>query len=62
MQVRSNLPVVVLVVHWLACSSHGFVSRPVQTEEYKIGICCFSVKQAALRRKSKDYMVGLESG
>ena len=25
--------------------------------DYKIGICCFSVKQAALRRKSKDWSV-----
>ena len=25
-----------------------------QTKDYKIGICCFSAKHAALRRKSKD--------
>jgi len=29
-----------------------------QTKEYKIGMCCFSVKHAALRRKSKDWLVG----
>jgi hypothetical protein len=30
--------------------------RPCQTKEYKIGICCFSAKNAALRRKSKDWL------
>jgi hypothetical protein len=25
-----------------------------QTKDYEIGICCFSAKHAALRRKSKD--------
>ena len=24
------------------------------TKDYKVGICCFSVKHAALRRKGKD--------
>ena len=32
----------------------GFESRSGQTKDYKIGICLFSAKQAALRRKSKD--------
>ena len=32
----------------------GFEPRSNQTEDYKIGICCFSAKHAALRRKSKD--------
>ena len=30
--------------------------RSVQTKDYKIGICCFSTKKAALRRKSKDWL------
>ena len=34
----------------------GFESRSGQTKDYKIGICCFSVKHAALRRKSKDLL------
>ena len=34
----------------------GFQSRSGQTKDYKIGICCFSAKQAALRRKSKDWL------
>jgi hypothetical protein len=29
--------------------------RSVQTKDYKIGICCFSAKHVALRRKSKDW-------
>jgi hypothetical protein len=32
----------------------GFESRSDQTKDYKIGICCFSAKHAALRRKNKD--------
>ena len=27
-----------------------------QTKDYKIGICCFRAKHAALRRKSKDQL------
>jgi hypothetical protein len=27
-----------------------------QTKDYEIGICYFSAKQAALRRKSKDWL------
>ena len=32
----------------------GFEFRLVLIKDYRIGICCFSTKQAALRRKSKD--------
>ena len=34
----------------------GFESRLGQTKDYKIGICCFSAKHTALRRKSKDWL------
>jgi hypothetical protein len=34
----------------------GYDPRSDQTKEYKIGICCFSAKNASLRRKSKDWM------
>jgi hypothetical protein len=34
----------------------GFESRSGQTNNYKIGICCFSTKHAALRSKSKDWL------
>ena len=30
--------------------------RPGQTNDYKIGICCFSAKHGALKRKSKDWL------
>jgi hypothetical protein len=32
-----------------------FEPRSGQTKDYKIGICCFSAKYAALRRNSKDW-------
>ena len=32
----------------------GFEPRSDQTKDNKIGICCFSAKHVALRRKSKD--------
>ena len=34
----------------------GFELRSDQTKYYKIGICCFSAKHVALRRKSKDWL------
>jgi hypothetical protein len=35
---------------------HGFEPRSGQTNDYKIGICCFSAKHAALRIKGKDWL------
>ena len=32
----------------------GFESRLGQSKDYNIGICCFTAKDAALRRESKD--------
>ena len=32
-----------------------FEPRSGQIKNYKIGICCFSAKHAALRRKNKDW-------
>ena len=34
----------------------GFKPWSGQTKDYNIGICCFSAKHAALRRKSKDWL------
>ena len=34
----------------------GFDPRSGKTKDYLIGICCFSAKHAALRRKSKDWL------
>ena len=39
----------------------GIVIRLGQTKDNKIGICCFSAKHAALRRKSKDCLVRNEN-
>ena len=35
---------------------HGFERRSGPTNDYNIGICCFSVKYTALRRKNKDWL------
>jgi len=35
---------------------HGFESWSGQFKNYKIGICCFSAKHTASRRKSKDWL------
>ena len=47
------------MVNVLASSAinHGFKARSGQIKDYKIGICCFSAKHAALRRKNKDWLV-----
>jgi hypothetical protein len=34
----------------------GLELRSGQIKDYKISICCFSAKHAALRRKSKDWL------
>ena len=47
-----------VVVSVLASSAvdDGFEPRSGQSKDYKIGICCFSAKHTALRRKSKDWL------
>ena len=51
-----------IMVSVLASSAvdSGFEPRSGQTKDYKIGICRFSAKHTALKRKSR--LVGLESG
>ena len=46
------------MVNVLASSAvdRGFELPSGQTNDYKIGICCFSTKHAALRSKSKDWL------
>jgi len=34
----------------------GCGPRSGETKDYKIGICCFSAKHAALRKKRKDWL------
>jgi hypothetical protein len=38
----------------LSAVDRGFESWSGQTKDHRIGICCFSDKQAALRSKNKD--------
>ena len=45
---------VMLSVLASSVADRGFEPRSGQTKDYKIGICCFSAKHAALRRKNKD--------
>jgi hypothetical protein len=40
----------------LGAVDRGFECRSGQAKDYKISICCFSAKHAALRRKSKDWL------
>ena len=47
-----------VMVSVLASSAldRGFEPQSGQTKDYKLGICCFSAKHAALRRNSKDWL------
>jgi hypothetical protein len=36
--------------------NRGFEPRSGQTKDYAIGMCCFSVKHAALNRENKDWL------
>jgi hypothetical protein len=47
---------VIVVVLASSAVDRGFEPQSGQTKNYKIGICCFSAKQPALRRKSKDWL------
>ena len=53
---RSKTIDVCVMVNMLASSAvdRGFEPRLGQTKDYEIGICCFSAKHVALRKKSKD--------
>ena len=47
---------VMVIVLALSSADRGFKYRSGQAKEYKIGMCCFSAKHAALRRKSKEWL------
>jgi hypothetical protein len=47
----------VSMLAWSAVD-RGFEPRSDQTNDYKIGICFFSAKHAALSRKSKNWLSG----
>ena len=36
--------------------NRGFEPWSGQTKDYEIGMCCFSAKHAALRRKRKEWL------
>ena len=40
----------------LSAVDRGFEPQSGQTKDYKIGMCCFSAKHAALRRKRKYWL------
>ena len=46
---------VIVSVLALSAVDHEFEPRSVQTKDYKIGICCFSSKHGALRRRNNDW-------
>ena len=50
----NDLGGVMISVLDLDAVDYGFEPRSRQTKDYKIGICCFSAKHAAVRRKSKN--------
>jgi hypothetical protein len=43
----------------LGAVDYGFEPRSRQIKDYIIGICCFSAKHAALKRKSKSVWLGI---
>ena len=51
---RSRIGGVMVSVFASNVVDRGFEPRSGQTKDYELGICYFSDKHAALRRKSKD--------
>jgi hypothetical protein len=50
---RNRIGDVVVSVLAMSAVDRGFEPRSGQTKEYKIGICCFSAKHAALIKSSQ---------
>ena len=55
---RGKKCIVGVMISVLALSAVGLGLEPwsAQTKDYQIGICCFSAKHTALRRKNKDWL------
>ena len=53
---RNCIRGVMVSVLALSVVDRGLDPRSGQTKDYKIGICCFSAKHTALRRKNKDWL------
>jgi hypothetical protein len=45
----------------LSVVDHGLKPWSDHTKDYKIGICCFSAKHTALRRKNKEWLARNET-
>ena len=52
----NRIGVVMVSVLKSSAVDRGFNPQSGQTKDYEIGICCFSAKHVALRRKSKDWL------
>ena len=48
---------VIVRVLALGAVDRGFELRSGQTKDYEIGICCFSARHAALKCKSKVWLI-----
>ena len=55
-KIRNRIASVMVSVLASSAIDCGYEPRSGQTKEYKIGICCFSAKNASLGRKSKDWL------
>jgi hypothetical protein len=53
---KNRIGGVTVCVLTLSAVNRGCKPRSGQTKDYKIDICFFSAKHAALRRKSKDWL------
>ena len=54
--IRNRIAAVMVSVLASSAVDRGFEPRSDQAKDYKIGMCCFSAKHAALRRKSTDWL------
>ena len=50
-----------MLVLALSAVDRGFEPRSGQSKDYKIGICCFSAKRAALRSNRKDCLARIQN-
>ena len=55
---ENHISVVMVIVLASSTEDSGFEARSGQTKDYKIGISCFSIKHAALKRRSKNWFAG----
>ena len=51
----TRIGVVIVSVLALSAIDHEFEPRLVQAKDYTIGICCFSAKHGALKRRNNDW-------